>query len=178
MPEDISSGGFTITLPGTSEDVSSGGFTIILPSSEVSQEYTSTNAWLIMYNLLQTGTYELSTDNILSAWNDVLIEDIGLPIVIIYPPLMSTDLRSINGTLLIHNTNFTIEIYHKTSRDCKALKDEVVTKIINGYSVLAAEGLKRSKDEWFNTADYDAWLTGENHRVHRYTIEVNFRWFE
>jgi hypothetical protein len=170
------SGGFTINMPGT-EGESSGGFTINLPST-TPPSYTSSSpidtAWQIMYDHLQTGAYAISTNNIFSAWNDKLVEDVGMPLIVIYPPSFSRSCLSLNGAVVQDPVSFTLEIYHKTSKDVKQLTDEIISKLVNGYSVFATSGLKRDMKNWIKTVDYSAWTNG-NHRLHRYTIEANYK---
>lgn len=139
----------------------------------------TTTVWDIMYNHLQTGTYAISTNNIFSAWNDDLIKDKGFPIVVIEAPRYSISKFTKNGSVLRCFITFNIECYHKTAAACKVLCDEIQTKLITGYSVFATAGLKRTIDEdWFSVLDYDSWSYADKHKIHRYTLTVNFNYIE
>lgn len=140
----------------------------------------STTTWDVMYNHLQTGTYAISTNNIFSAYNDKIINDVGLPVVVIYPPTFSIKQLDMKGETLLAPISFMIEAYHKSAQDCKVLIDDIQNKIVVGYDVFAAARMKRPRDreEWINTISYDSWNHGDKHRIHKYTLEVNFRYSE
>jgi len=136
----------------------------------------STDLWDTLYNHLQTGTYAITTNNIFSAFNDKLIADVGLPIVVIQPPDISLKSNNMNSSITIAEVSYIIEIYHKTAADLKTVTEEVINKIRTGYNVFALVNLKRTRDDWFKTIGYDSWQTAPNHRIHKYVMEVSFRY--
>jgi len=136
----------------------------------------TTDLWDTLYNHLQTGTYAISTNNIFSAYNDKLIADIGLPIVVIPPPDVSIKSFNLNASVSVVDVSYLIEVYNKTAASAKSLADEVVNKIRTGYSVFALVNLKRTRDDWFSTIGYDSWQTAPNHRIHKVIMEVKFRY--
>jgi len=138
----------------------------------------TTQAWSIMYNHLQTGLYALSTDNIFSAYNDQLISNVGFPLVIIYPPVISIKNIDMKGQIKRASIGFQIDIFHKTAKDLKTLTDEVIDKLNTGYIVFATNKLRKIKDgEWFSSIDYDSWKY-DTQNVHTYSIEVNYKYID
>lgn len=179
MAEDESSGAFTVSLPDYAEDESSGGFTIILPSGTedvVTSTELANSAWLALHDFLTSGTYAISTNNVRAAYNDELISRLGLPMVIVYPPSFSITGISLDSSIKNIPIVFTIEIYHNSSRNVKVLADEIFNNLLTGHTALSRRGLRRQRNDYISTLDYSAWSTASNHRCHRYTLEVNFRY--
>jgi len=135
----------------------------------------TTDKWQILYDFLQTGTYALSTNNIYSAYNDELIANKGLPLVIIYPPSVSISLVDLPGNHKMVDIVYNIEVFHKTSKECKSLVDEIVNKLCAGQNVISAYDMRRKREGFISTLDYDSWQSGK-HRIHRYTVAVNYRY--
>jgi len=130
----------------------------------------STNVWDTVYNHLQTGTYAISTNNIFGSYNDKLISDVGLPLVIIYKPLSDRRDMTVDGRMQKSEVSLLIEVYHKSSQDAKSLYDEIVNKLYTGRSVFSAVQLKKIRIE---PAGDDSYTTGNNKR-HIYGMELFF----
>lgn len=131
-------------------------------------------SWLMLYNLIQTGTYAISTDNIFGAMNDKLISKIGYPVVIIEPPKIT------NSKLVITRegvkeklVSFNIMIYNTSAENVKVLADEVENKIDTGWKVLAGSGLKSLE---FPEGDSDWFDDGDEGTIHIMNIPVRFRY--
>jgi hypothetical protein len=134
----------------------------------------TTSTWDAVYNFLQTGTYALTTNNIYSAYNDRLLVNTALPIVIVYHPSIS--ISEVNKNIRYAKISFTIEIYHKTAENLKSVTDELLNKFMTGYAVFEAISLKKARANWIETLDYSSWESGENHRIHRNTLAINFKY--
>jgi len=131
-------------------------------------------SWLSLYNHLQTGTYEISTDHIYSAMNDKLVRSVGYPFVIIEPPVITNTKSVINRVGIRERTvSFNIRIYHSAADTAKILADEVENKIDTGWKRLASLGLNNLE---FPEGDYDWFSDGDKGTIHFYIIPVRFRY--
>ncbi len=129
-------------------------------------------AWLTLYNLLQTGDFAISTDNIHSAMNDKLVKKIGFPIVIIEPPKVDNIRLTINdGDARSRNISFMIRVYHNGSKNMKILMDEIEDKIYTGRDVLTRNRLRRFE---FLEGDYDFYTDGDQ-TIHVGLIPIKFK---
>ena len=130
------------------------------------------SSWTAIYNLLQTGTYAISTDNIFSAWSDTLVSDNGYPIVIIESPKTTNTKVNLNRDNLKESIiSINIMIYHNTSADVKSLTDEVANMIDTGWKSLNEEGLKNLQ---FLEGDADVFLEAGK-KVHLMNVPLTFR---
>lgn len=106
-----------------------------------------TNAYTEIYNLLQTGTYTITSNNIHPNFNQNQLTKEGYPQVIIKEPRTSRKKITLDarysGAQAIYRVpiSIEIEIYHNSSANAKAVADEVDNKIISGREVLRAAGM-------------------------------------
>jgi len=133
----------------------------------------TTNIWDTIYTYIQT-TNPITTNNIYSAWNSTLAKTKGYPLVIIFPPSASLKKVNLTGVGVESEVVVNIEIYHNSSANVKAMKDEVVAKLIAGRRTFAGVGLKRMMVEG---GDVDTWEEGKKKR-HRITFSVSFNYTE
>lgn len=131
-------------------------------------------SWKVVYDLLQTGTYAISTDNIHGAMNDKLISNTGYPMVIITPPKVSNTKMVLNRDGEKNRTVvFNIMVYNTSQANTKSLMDEVQNKMDTGWRVLAGAGLKTMQ---FIEDDYDYFNEGEDSTIHIYNLPVSFKY--
>lgn len=131
-------------------------------------------SWLAVYNLLQSGTYAISTDNIKGAMNSKLVTTVGYPIVIVSPPKVTNEKILLNRDgVKERSVSFNIMIYNTSQETAKTLADEVQDSMDRGWRVLAASGLKTMQ---FAEDDYDYFNEGENSTIHIYNIPVRFKY--
>jgi len=130
-----------------------------------------TSSWDAVYNLLQTGTYAISTNNIFSAFNSQLIEDKGYPVVIINSPSASINKETVTGLKTNSDVMIAISIYHNSAQNVKALTDEVTNSLLSGRTVLAGNGLKNMN---IGEGVSDSWQEGGK-KKHRIDLIVSFR---
>ena len=151
-----------------------GGRETNLTVYSISSSTIRDNAWLILYNHLQTGEFAISTNNIYSAMNKTLLSDKGYPMVIISPPRITDEKRSLNrdGDSDI-TLDFNLMIYHTSAATVKILADEVTYNLRNGWRKLAGAGLKNLQ---FIGEDYDWFNESENSTIHVYSIPLRFKW--
>jgi len=126
--------------------------------------------WKAFYDTLQTGTFEISTNNIFSAMNDKIVSNIGYPIVIIYPPDIDREGINLQNTSLECKTSFTIEIYHTSSENVKVLADEVENKVWLAQEVWDGLNLKGLKTPGI---DID-WYEEGNKKIHIISFGAEF----
>jgi len=138
-----------------------------------SRNTLSTNVWDAVYTYIQT-TNPISTNNIFSAYNSTLAASNGYPLVIIYPPLVPYDKLSVNGFYTNSEISILIEIYHTSAQNVKAVKDEVVAKLLAGRHTLSGQGFKRMN---LSAGGYDFWTEGEK-KIHRLSFDVTFTYIE
>jgi len=157
----------TFTIAGTS-------YTQNLTVKSISASTIRDKSWLALYDLLQSGTYEISTDNIYGAMNDKLVSEVGYPLVIISPPNVSNTKLMLNRDGIREATiNFNIMVYHTSQANVKTLADEISYNIDKGWNNLAGQGLKNLN---FEQDDYDYFTDGERGTIHVYNIPVSFRY--
>ncbi len=129
-------------------------------------------AWLTLYNHLQTGTYAISTNNIYSAMNDALVKTVGYPFVIIEPPKVDNTSLTINeGDGRRRTISFMIRVYHTSSKSLKILQDEIEDKITTGEIVLTRNRLRKPV---FPEGDYEFYTDGDQ-TIHVGLVPVIFK---
>jgi len=139
----------------------------------ISKNTLTTNIWDTIYTYIQT-TNPISTNNIFSAWNSTLATTKGYPLVILHPPEASVEKLNVTGSFIQSEVNIMVEIYHNSSANLKAVKDEVVAKLLAGRKTFAGVGLKRMN---IDGGDMDTWEEG-NKKRHRYGFNVSFMYAE
>lgn len=128
-------------------------------------------AWMIVYNVLQTGTYAISEDSIFSAMNDQIVATEGYPLVIIEPPKISNNIVTLNRDgFKKKSISFNIMVYHKTAENVKILTDEVENKLDSAWKVFYGAGMRNME---FPEGDYD-WYTEGNKKIHIMSVPVTF----
>jgi len=130
-----------------------------------------TDSWDAVYNLLQTGTHAITTNNIFSSWNSQLIKDKGHPMVIIKPSKVDIQKLTVKGNTLRCPVELPIEVYHNNSKNCKAVADEVTAKLIAGRIVLTQSGLYGMEIE---SVDEDSWQDGKTRKEHFISFNATF----
>ena len=138
-----------------------------------SKNTLTTDSWDVIYTYLQT-TNPISTNNIFSSINSKLVTEVGYPIVILSPPMAGFQKLSANGVYTESEINIMVQVYHKSAASVKALKDEVVAKLLAGRKVLSGSGLKRMN---MSGGDYDAWEEGKK-KIHRLSFDLTFTYIE
>ena len=131
-----------------------------------------TNVWDTIYNLLQTGTYAISTNNIFSAWNSTLATDKGYPLVILHPPSTSLTKVTANNAITSSEIIMQIEVFHTSAESIKTLVDEITNKLYTGRFVLQASRLMNME---ISGGDYDAWEEGKK-KIHVCSLDVTWRY--
>lgn len=139
----------------------------------IDKDTIRTDSWNNIYTYLQT-TNPISTNNIYSALNSKLITAVGYPLVILYPPSASFESVTVTGQIIKNEVDMMIEIYHTSSQNCKAIADEVTSKLLAGRATFNGEGLKRLQ---IDSGDTDVWDDGKK-TIHRITFNITFRHLE
>jgi len=132
----------------------------------------TTDIWKSVYDVLQTGTYAISTDNIYSAYNDELIKDVGYPVVIIRVPNVTMEKQTITGKKIQAEITVVIDVYHNSSKNMKVIVDEIMYAFKNARTEFVADNLYRVN---VDTTDSDFWTDGMK-TIHIYTISVTMRY--
>jgi len=130
------------------------------------------DAWDVIYNHLQTGSYAISTDNIHSAMNDKQIRTEGYPQVIIAPPKIGIPKLTFNRRKA--DISFTCMVYHTSAESVKSLASEVISSLIDGEMTLMSNGLFNLT---IGESDYD-WYTDNNKKIHVISIPLIFEYHE
>lgn len=130
-----------------------------------------TNIYTDIYNLLQVGTYAITTNNIHPSYNRLQRIQQGYPQVIILEPTVSIERITHGATGSIWECNITIniDVYEDSAADAKSVADEVSAKIIAGRSVLSGYGFKRLK---FDMDDVVAEPYSQVKTLHTYTLTL------
>lgn len=137
----------------------------------ISASNIRTTVWDTIYTYLKT-TNQLSTSHIYSALNGKLVESVGYPFVIIFPPTVTFNKENINGQVTTHDVSVLIEIYHTSSENAKALADEVTGKLMTARR--AAFVQQRMMKMEIAEGDNDSWDEGDK-KIHRISFNVMFR---
>jgi hypothetical protein len=140
----------------------------------VSKNTLTTNVWDEVYAVLQTGAFAITTNNIFSAWNSTLANDKGYPLVILDPPSANLNKLSANGAFIQSRAVVNCRVYHTSSQNVKAVRDEIVSKLLAARKFLAGKRLLRLNIE---DGDYDVWSEG-NKRIHRLSFGIIFFYAE
>ena len=136
----------------------------------INRDTIETDIWNVLYNCLKV-INPLSTTNIHSSYNSVLIEKQGYPQVIINPPGVSFEKETVTGNYTRSEISVNISLYTISSETLKSLKGEVTSSLLKGRTYLSGEGMKNMN---IGEGDYGNWSEA-NKRVHRYEFSVTFR---
>jgi len=129
------------------------------------------SSWQAIYNLLQTGDYAISTDQIYSAMNDGLVSSKTLPIIVIGKPLVRITKKTLNlDGIKEASVNFTIRIFHNTAKQAEVLADEVSNSFLTGWRTLSGNGLKNMD---FQDSDTDSYHE-KSKKIHVQILNLEF----
>ncbi len=134
-----------------------------------------TNAYTELYNLLQTGTYAISTNNIHPSYNNKQVIKEGYPQLIIYEPEIATTRLGLAPVTALHtfDIRFVIEVIHNSAANAKTIADEVINKILSGRVVLSAAGIREINFE-FDSIEVIEWKQYQSN--HHYRLNMNARY--
>jgi hypothetical protein len=139
----------------------------------ISYSAIRTNIWDVVYTYIKT-TNAISTNHIYSSLNSQLMNSVGYPFVILYPPNIEIRKTTITGELLEAEISILIECLHTSSESCKSLADSVVSKLLAGRDTWAGNRLGRMAIEG---SDNDSWEDGQK-KIHRISFTVSWRFIE
>lgn len=134
-----------------------------------------TDLYTKFYNLLQTGTYALSTNNIHPHFNRLQLLQERYPQVIVTAPKVALEKVTFGrgaNTKYVANFVVMIEAYHSSSANAKTIADEITQKIIIGESALNADNIKGIQ---VDSDDLDVTDHSAVDSTHMYTITVTGR---
>lgn len=132
-----------------------------------------TDVWNTIYTHFQAGTYQLSTDNIFSAYNSTLAKDKGYPLVIINPPTISYVKENVRGDVTNSEITFMIEVYHNSSENMKSMVDEVTNSLMTGRAIFQEQRMMNMN---IDAGDYNTWEEEGGKKKHMSEFPVSFRY--
>ena len=135
-----------------------------------------TNAYTELYNLLQTGSFAITTSNIHPSYNNNQTIKENYPQVIVNEPLTSFERKTMGGsgtsTTKLYNVpiRIKIDIYHNSAANAKTVADEVCNSIITGRETLRQKCLYNID---FDSDDINVVEYAQHKSIHQYSLNLS-----